>query len=97
MTCHDIFSGASVAVTPDNFAPVMDATVKVSNTESLFVSTSMVTGVYTSTTTKTKTGSTSTATATGGVYERAVLLDGPRNVVATAFPVAECTAMVLGC
>jgi hypothetical protein len=34
-------------VTPDNFAPVMDATVKVSNSESLFVSTSMVTGLYT--------------------------------------------------
>ena len=97
MTCHDIFSGASVAVTPDNFAPVMDATVKVSNSESLFVSTSMVTGLYTSTTTKTKTGSTSTVTAMGGVYERAVLLDGAKNVVATAFPVAECTAMVLGC
>jgi hypothetical protein len=97
MTCHDIFSGTSVAVTPDNFAPVMDATVKVSNSESLFVSTSMVTGLYTSTTTKTKTGSTSTATATGGVYERAVLLDGAKNVVATAFPVAACTPMVLGC
>jgi hypothetical protein len=54
-------------------------------------------GLYTSTTTKTKTGTTSTATATGGVYERAVLLDGAKNVVATAFPVAECTAMVLGC
>jgi hypothetical protein len=75
----------------------MDATVKVSNSESLFVSTSMVTGLYTSTTTKTKTGSTSTVTATGGAYERAVLLDGAKNVVATAFPVPECTAMVLGC
>jgi hypothetical protein len=63
-----------VAVTPDNFAPVMDAIVKVSNSESLFVSTSMVTGLYTSTT-----------TGTGGVYERAVLLDGSGNVVATAF------------
>ena len=101
MTCHDIFSGTPVAVTADNFVKVMDATVKVSNSESLFVSTSMVTGLYTSTTTKTKTGSTSgstsTATGTGGVYERAVLLDGSGNVVATAFPVAECTAIILGC
>jgi hypothetical protein len=97
MTCHDIFSGAAVAVTADNFVPVMDATVKVSNSESLFVSTSMVTGLYTSTTTKTKTGSTSTATGIGGVYERAVLLDGSGNVVATAFPVAECTSIILGC
>jgi hypothetical protein len=103
MACHDIFSGASVPVTADNFVKVMDATVKVSNSESLFVSTSMVTGLYTSTTTKTKTSSTSgststsTATGTGGVYERAVLLDGSGNVVATAFPVAECTSMILGC
>lgn len=97
LTCHNIFSGAAVAVTPDNFVPVMDATVKVSNSTSLFVSPSMVTGLYTSTTTKTKTGSTSTATAMGGVYERAVLLDGAGNVVATAFPVASCTADVLGC
>ena len=97
LTCHDIFSGASVAVTPDNFAKVMDATVKVSNSESLFVSPSMVTGLYTSTTTKTKTGSTSTVTAMGGVYERAVLLDGSGNVVATGFPVADCTSDLLGC
>lgn len=75
----------------------MDATVKVSASESLFVSPSMVTGLYTSTTTKTKTGSTSTATAMGGVYERAVLLDGSGNVVATAFPVAACTSDMLGC
>jgi hypothetical protein len=97
MTCHDIFSGTPVVVTPDNFVPVMDATVKVSNSESLFVSTSMVTGLYTSTTTKTKTSSTSTATGTGGVYERAVLLDGSGNTVAVAFPVAACTSTVLGC
>jgi hypothetical protein len=86
-----------VVVTPDYFVPVMDATVKVSNSESLFVSTSMVTGLYTSTTTKTKTGTTSTVTATGGVYERAVLLDGAGNTVAVAFPVAACTSTVLGC
>jgi hypothetical protein len=97
LTCHDIFSGASVAVTPDNFVKVMDATVKVSNSESLFVSPSMVTGLYTSTTTKTKTGSTSTVTAMGGVYERAVLLDESGNVVATGFPVADCTSDLLGC
>lgn len=97
LTCHDIFTGAAVTETPDNFVPVMDAVVKVSNSESLFVSPSMVTGLYTSTTTKGKTGSTSTAIAMGGVYERAVLLDGSGNIVATAFPVAACTADVLGC
>jgi hypothetical protein len=96
MTCHDIFSGAAVAVTPDNFVTVMQSTVKVSNSQSLFVSSSMVTGLYTSTTTKTKTGSTSTVTAMGGVYERAVLLDASGNVV-VAFPVALCATGILGC
>ncbi len=72
VTCHDIFSGASVPVTPDNFVPVMTSTMKVSNSQSIFVSPSLVTGLYTNTTTKTHTGSTSTAMAAGGVYLRAV-------------------------
>ena len=97
MTCHDVFGGTSVPVTADNFVPVMNATVKVSNSESLFVSPSMVTGLYTNTKTKTNTGSTSTATAMGGVYERAVLQDQNGNWVATAFPVADCTSSILGC
>ncbi len=97
MSCKDIFGGTAVPTTADNFVPVMSSTVKVSNSESLFVSPSMVTGLYTNTKTKTSTGSTSTATAMGGVYERAVLLDGSGNVVATAFPVADCTSSILGC
>src|SRR5215470_4473637 len=73
--CHDIFSGASVNVTPDNFAEIMKTTVKVSNSQSLFVSPSLVTALYTNTKTKTSTGGTSTATAMGSVYMRAVLKD----------------------
>ena len=91
MTCHDIFSGAAVDVTPDNFATIMTTTVKVSNSESLFVSPSLVTGLYTNTKTKTSTGSTSTAVAMGSVYERAVLEDANGNVVQIADPVADCT------
>src|SRR6478736_6464529 len=72
MSCHDIFSGNSVAVTPDNFATIMTTPMKVSASQSLFVSPSLVTGLYTNTQTKTHTGSTSTATASGGVYMRAV-------------------------
>src|SRR5262249_19452694 len=71
MTCHDVFSGAVVEVTPDNFATIMSSPIKVSNSQSLFVSPSLVTGLYTNTTTKTHTGSTSTATASGGVFMRA--------------------------
>lgn len=97
MSCHDIFLGTSVPTTADNFVPVMSAPVKVSNSQSLFVSPSMVTGLYTETRTKTTTGSSSTASAFGGVYERAVLLDANGNIVAIAYPVAECSGDILGC
>lgn len=97
VNCHDVFKGTSVPTTADNFVPAMSATVKVSNSQSLFVSASMVTGLYTQTKTRTSTGSSSTATAFGGVYERAVLLDGNGNIVATAYPVAACSDGILGC
>lgn len=97
LTCHDIFSGASVDVTPDNFAEIMKTTVKVSNSQSLFVSPSLVTGLYTNTKTRTSTNSTSTATAMGGVYLRAVLKDESGNVVAVGYPAAVCTDEILGC
>lgn len=93
-SCVDLFSGAAVTPTPDNFIPIMDATIKVSNSQSLFVTPSLVTGLYTNTAVKTKTsggtGSTSTAMAMGGVYMRAVLKDSNGNVVATAYPIADC-------
>jgi hypothetical protein len=97
MSCHDVFSGAAVPVTPDNFATVMSSPMKVSNSQSLFVSPSLVTGLYTSTTTKTRTGSTSTATAEGGVFMRAVLTDFNGNIVRIADPVSICTNDILGC
>src|SRR5438067_6811554 len=37
-TCTDIFTGAAVPVTADNFATVMASTIKVSNSQSPFVS-----------------------------------------------------------
>jgi len=98
MTCHDIFSGASVAVTADNFATIMSTPMKVSASQSLFVSPSLVTGLYTNTLTKTHTGSSSTATASGGVYMRAVLTDPNTGaIVKIADPVAVCTNDILGC
>lgn len=93
-SCVDLFSGAKVTPTPDNFIPIMDATIKVSNSQSLFVTPSLVTGLYTNTAVKTKTsggtGSTSTAMAMGGVYMRAVLKDSGGNIVAIGYPVADC-------
>ena len=96
VTCHDIFSGASVPVTPDNFVPVMTSTMKVSNSQSIFVSPSLVTGLYTNTTTKTHTGSTSTAMAAGGVYLRA---EEPkhRRRGSGRRSIAACSDAILGC
>ncbi len=99
MTCHDVFSGASVPVAPDNFVTIMASPMKLSNSQSLFVSPSLVTGLYTNTTVKTRTGgNTSTATGEGGVYMRAVLRDpSTGKIVQIADPVAVCTNDILGC
>jgi hypothetical protein len=71
--------------------------IKVSNSQSLFVSPSLVTGLYTNTKTKTTTGSTSIVTALGSVYMRAVLKDSAGNVVKIGYPVAVCNSDILGC
>jgi len=99
-SCTNLFSGAEVTATPDNFIPIMTSTIKVSNSQSLFVTPSLVTGLYTNTAVKSKTsggtGSTSTAVAMGGVYLRAVLYDENDNMI-VAFPIQECSADILGC
>ncbi len=98
VTCHDIFSGASVPVTPDNFVQIMTTTMKVSNSQSLFVTPSLVTGLYTNTKTKTSSGGSSTATAEGAVFLRVVLRDPNTGaVVQLADPIADCTDQILGC
>ncbi len=94
--CHDIFTGATITPDANNFVTIMTATVKVSNSESLFVSPSLVTGLYTDTKVKTSTGSTSTATAMGGVYLTADLVDSSGNVI-YADPVDDCATEILGC
>ena len=95
-SCVDLFSGASVA-TAGEWIPIMSAAVKLSNSQSLFVSPSLVTGLYTQTRTKTSTGGTSTAQAMGAVYLRAVLspADGGPDIVAS--PLNLCDATILGC
>ena len=103
-TCGDVFSGAAKPVTSDGYVEIMGSVVKVSNSQSLFVSTSLVTGLYTNTLVATKPSktsggtNTSTATATGGVYLRAALLDAPNgNIIAYGYPAAACNTAVLGC
>jgi len=98
VTCHDIFSGASVPVTPDNFVQIMSTTMKVSNSQSIFVTPSLVTGLYTNTKTKTSSGGSSTATAEGAVFLRVVLRDPNTGaVVQVADPIADCNDQILGC
>jgi hypothetical protein len=78
----------------------MSTSIKVSNSQSLFVTPSLVTGLYTNTAVKTHTsggtGSTSTAVAMGGVYLRAVLYDENGNLI-VAYPLQACTPDILGC
>jgi hypothetical protein len=73
----------------------MKATAKLSKSQSLFVSLSLVAGLYTNTKVKTSTGSSSTATAMGGVYLRAVLYDSQGNAI-VAEPIKRCSADILG-
>src|SRR5712691_11959554 len=102
--CGDVFSGTQKFVTADNYVEVMGSTVKVSNSQSLFASASLVTGLYTNTLVTTKPSktsggtNTSTATATGGVFLLAVLLDAANgNPIMYGYPAAACNSAVLGC
>jgi len=99
MTCQDVFTGSAISATPDNFVPIMQPSIKVSNSQSLFVTPSLVTGLYTNTAVKSSPGGgKSTATAEGGVYLRAVLRDpNTKNVVMIADPIAVCSNDILGC
>lgn len=73
----------STAGTTGVWQNVMTTQIKTSNPADLFISPSLITGIYTSTTvTGNNTGSKSSATAQGGVQVR-ILVDG---VPGTAFP-----------
>lgn len=95
-TCVDLFSGAAVPVAGGVWIEIASTPVKLSSSQSLFVTPSLITGLYTRTRTKTTDGSTSTAQAEGAVYLRAVLIDSNgRQIVAE--PLARCSASILGC
>jgi len=98
VTCHDVFNGNSVPVTADNFAAIMTTSLHASNSQSFFVSPSLVTGLYTQTKTKGNPGNgTSTAVAAGGVYLRAVIQNTATDEIQVGYPVAMCTPDILGC
>ena len=95
-TCVDLYTGAEVA-TANEWIDIMSKKVKLSNSQSLFVSPSLVSGLYTRTRTKTTTGSTSTAQAMGGVYLRGVLVSDRTGEVIPAAPLSKCSSGILGC
>ncbi|NMG45761.1 hypothetical protein GPA22_18755 [Aromatoleum toluvorans] len=94
-SCVNLYTGAEVA-TQNEWVTIMEKPVKLSNSQSLVVSPSLVTGLYTQTRTKTSTNSTSTAQAMGGVYMKAVLTDDAGNEIVAA-PLSSCSSGVLGC
>lgn len=94
-SCVDLYTGATVA-TDRQWIQIMEKPMKLSNSQSLFVTPSLVTGLYTRTRTKTTTGSTSTAIAMGAVYLKAQLVDAAGNVIVAA-PLTACADGILGC
>src|SRR3989441_1423038 len=95
-SCVDLFSGNGVPVVDGTWIETASTPVKLSNSQSLFVSPSLVSGLYTRTRTKTSAGTTSTAQAEGAVYLRVALIDSNgRQIVAE--PLARCSASILGC
>lgn len=95
-SCVDLYTGATVA-TDKQWIEIMSKPMKLSNSQSLFVSPSLVSGLYTRTRTKTTTGSTSTAQAMGAVYLKAVLVPRDGSSVIVAAPLSACASGVLGC
>ena len=96
-SCVDLFTGAAVPVVGGTWIEIMSKPVKLSNSQSLFVSPSLVSGLYTRTRTKTQDGSTSTAQAMGAVYLRAVLTPAAGGDDVVAAPLNLCAASILGC
>ena len=95
-SCVDIFNGGTVA-TKNQWIKIMSKPMKLSNSQSVFLSPSLVTGLYTRTRTKTTTDSTSTAVAEGAVYLRAVLVPVGGGTEIVAAPISGCNPNIFGC
>ena len=95
-SCVDLYTGATVQPEGE-WLTIMSKPMKLSNSQSIFVNPSLVTGLYTRTRTKTSTGETSTAQAMGGVYLRAVLTPTGGGPDIVAAPLTSCNPTVLGC
>ena len=96
-SCVDLFTGDAVPVENGVWIEIMSKQVKLSNSQSLFISPSLVSGLYTRTRTKTQAGSTSTAQAMGAVYMRAALIPAAGGDPIIPSPLNLCTEGILGC
>ena len=68
-SCVNLWTGATVGEQRrSGIRDLLSKPVKLSNSQSLFISLSLVSGLYTRTRTKTQDGSTSTAQAMGAVF-----------------------------
>ena len=65
--------------------------------QSLFVSPSLATGLYTQTKVKNSPGTSATSMAAGGVFLRAIVTNQATGVVTVGYPVAACSPDILGC
>jgi hypothetical protein len=98
-SCVDLFSGATLDTT-FGWVTIMEKPIKLSASRSLFVSPSLVTGLYSQTQDKTAIGSSSTSEAMGGVYLRVVLVPADGSTPIVAAPISQCGALdpsPLGC
>jgi hypothetical protein len=75
----------------------MSSTIKLSNSQSLFVSPSLVTGLYTQTKVKSSPNTSSTSVAAGGVFLRAIVTNQATGAITVGYPVAACSPDILGC
>src|SRR5262249_2139914 len=102
VSCRDLFSGVALDVTADHYVTVMSSTMKESNSQSIFGSPSLVTGLYTPTRVQTKrrmtdNSATSTGDAEGAGYLRAIVTNLSTGEVELGYPAAVCNDAILGC
>ena len=87
-----VVTGTPVPIDATNWYEIMTVPVHLSSSQSLFVTPSIVTGLYTNT----KATGSSSSTAIGKVLLR-VVMDAGTNKAVVAEPVADCSNTIFGC
>jgi len=101
VNCVNLFNGDPLdpefEIQGGKWVEIASKPMKLSNSQSVFVSPSLVSGLYTRTRTKTGVAETSTAEAMGAVYLRAVLVPAAGGDEIVAAPLNLCQATIWGC